>query len=313
MELIESNTIKQIRMKANIKSSILNLWAVLTAMLIITACSPQENDDHSLGAPGTATLEQLSFTVTPSENKNIITLTNTSKLASIHAIMWDLGNGATSKNQSVTVQYPFEGDYTIALTVYTPDGASTTKSQTIHIDKTDYSLLNSPMYNNLTGGITNVNGKTWVFDQTVEGHFGIGPASASSPIWWSSPPEGKAECSLYKQSFTFKLQGSQFIWKNEGKVYTNEAGRVALATLGYSKSTVPPSGDYDVEYTPQSYSFSLNEMDKTLVLSNGAFFGHYTGGNTYSILNITESELYLKVNSVVESGNAWWYRFIPKQ
>ena len=47
-----------------------------------------------------------------------------------------------------------------------------------------------PMYNALTGGAANLGGKTWVFDQYHDGHFGVGPAKGGgdydgTPKWWS--------------------------------------------------------------------------------------------------------------------------------
>ena len=49
-------------------------------------------------------------------------------------------------------------------------------------------------------------------------------------------------------------------------------------------------------------------------LSNDAFFGHYAGTSTYKIESRwTDDALYLSCASKVESGNKWWYRFIPKE
>lgn len=100
------------------------------------------------------------------------------------------------------------------------------------------------------------------------------------------------------------------IWKNNGYIYTNEAGKNALG----GTAVVPPAGDFDVKYEPKdAYTFTLNETGKTITLNNGAFFGHYAGTSTYEILSLTDDELYLKCTSTVESGNGWWYRFIPKE
>ncbi|WP_165023890.1 PKD domain-containing protein [Dysgonomonas sp. ZJ279] len=298
-------------MKNIIKFGILALITVFA----MTACDPQEGDNHSLGTPDTVTAGQVSFSYAASPtNDNIITFTNTSDTKVPYSFLWDLGNGVTSKDKAITGEYPFAGDYTVTLTLYTADGSATVNSQVIHIDKNDYSLLNTPMYIALTGGLENTNGKTWVFDRTQNGHFGVGPIDSDTPSWWSCEAEGKANCSLYNQEFTFTLSGVILKWTNGGKIYTNEPGRAALAALGYTKSSVPPAGDFDVEYAPkESYTFSLSESTKTLTLSSGVFFGHYTGSSKYTILSLTEDELYLKVNSTVESGSAWWYRFVPKK
>jgi hypothetical protein len=170
------------------------------------------------------------------------------------------------------------------------------------------------MYNALTGGADDADGKTWVFDQYHAGHFGVGPRAQTWPEWWQAGAEEKTQSSMYTQEFTFTQIGLKLNWVNNGSVYTNEPGRAALANLGFTNSVVPGAGDFDVQYPlAASYTFSLNEASKTLTLSDGAFFGHYTGSSTYEIVTLTDDELYVKVVSTVEPGNGWWYRFIPKE
>ena len=282
----------------------------LVTSFALTACNPQESSDYALGEMPTP--EQLDFTATPTSAKaNVIEFTNTSEVDGVAT--WDFGNGTKTKGGSVTAEFPFKGSYAVLMTLYTT-GGSTSITKTITIANDDMSLLNTPMYNALTGGASNLEGKTWVFDQYVDGHFGVGPVADSSPSWWSCPAEGKTKSCLYSQEFTFTQVGVKVVWKNNGYVYTNENGRVALAALGYTNSVVPGDGDFDVEYVPKaSYTFSLNETAKTITLSDGAFFGHYAGSSTYEILSLTDDVLYLKCASKVESGNGWWYRFVPKE
>jgi len=290
---------------------IFNIGAMaLFTFFAITACEPQESSDYSLGDMPTP--EQLDFTVTPTAEKaNIIVFANASDVAGFP--VWDLGNGTKTKGDEVTSQYPYKGDYTVSMTLYTK-GGSTNITRTITIAEDDLSLLNTPMFTALTGGANDADGKTWVFDQYHAGHFGVAPFDATSPIWWSAAAEAKAECSLYFNEFTFTQVGVKFDWKNNGYVYTNAAGKDALAGLGYTNAVVPGAGDFDVEYAPAaSYTFNLDEAAGTLTLSDGAFFGHYAGTSTYQIYNLTEDELYLKCVSTVEPGNSWWYRFIPKE
>ena len=293
-------------MKNNIK---LGVFAFLSILLMI-ACEPQDSSDYSLGAKPTA--DQLDFDVTPTASKaNVIDFKNTSKIKGVAT--WDLGNGTKAKGETAQASFPFKGDYTIEMTLYTT-GGSVSISKTINVANDDMSLLDTPMYNALTGGAANLNGKTWVFDQYHDGHFGVGPVADSGPSWWSCPAEGKTESSLYTQEFTFTQVGVKMEWKNNGKVYTNENGRAALAALGFSTSVVPGAGDFDVTYAPKpAYTFALNEAGKTITLSDGAFLGHYAGTSTYEILKLTADEMYLKCASTTENGNGWWYRLIPKE
>jgi len=275
----------------------------------ITSCVPQDKSDYSLGPAPKAS--QLDFSVTPTTEKpNIVEFDNTSDVAGV--AVWDLGTGSAAvKADNTTGQYPFKGSYTVTMTLYT-SGGSASVSKTINIADDDMSLLNTPMYNALTGGAANLAGKTWVFDQYHAGHFGVGPAAAATPEWWSAAAEDKTESSLYTQQFTFTQIGVKMVWTNNGYVYTNDAGRLALAGLGYTNAVVPGAGDFDVEYAPKAaYTFTLNEAAGTLTLSDGAFFGHYAGTSTYQILTLNDTVLYVKCVSTVEPGNGWWYRLIP--
>lgn len=291
-----------------------------TGLLIITcfafiSCDPQVFNDHELGP--TPTAEQLDFSINPrAEQPNVVEFTNNSQITGV--AVWNFGNNTTGKGGKVTAGYPYKGEYTVTLTLYTPGGA-TSISKVINIADDDPTLLDTPFFNALTGGIGNADGKTWVFDQYIAGHFGVGPVNSdggdiNSPSWWSAGPDAKLECSLYENEFTFKLDGLTILWKNKGKIYTNGAGLDPLKSMGYPNSSVPPAGDFDVEYTPkESYTFSLDEAGGILTLSDDAFFGHFAGTSTYTIVKLTEDEMYLRCDSKTETSNRWWYRFVPKE
>lgn len=277
----------------------------IVSALLMVACN---TDQYGLGTLPTS--DQLSITATPTAKANILKIVNSSTVKGI--AVWDLGNGTKTKGDTVMGTYPLKGSYTISMTLYTSGGA-TSVTKTISIANDDMSLLNTPMYTALTGGLDSINGKTWVFDQYNAGHFGVGPFDAATPIWWQCPADGKDGSSLYSQKFTFKQIGTSLIWTNDGRVYTNQAGVTKLATLGYTDAVANAAvGDFDVTYAPKSsYTYTLNEAAMTLTLSDGAFMGHYAGTSTYQILVLNDNEMYLKCVSTVEPGNGWWYRFVP--
>jgi len=282
--------------------------AVLS-LLMITACDPQQSTDYALGDMPTA--DQLDFTATPTASKaNIIDFANTSSVKGIAT--WDL-SGSKAKGETTRATFPFKGEYTITMTLYTSGGSATITKKVI-IANDDMSLLNTPMYTSLTGGAANTNGKTWVFDQYNAAHFGLGDVNVQTANWWNDKAEEKTGCSLYTQEFTFTQVGVKFGWKNNGYVYSNPLGVAALAALGYSTAVSAAAGDFDIAYTPKTnYTFTLNETAKTITLSDGAFFGHYAGTSTYQIISISDDALYVRCASKTEPSNAWFYRFIPKE
>src|SRR5512133_2991845 len=166
---------------------------VLSLALIISACEPQDKSDYSLGAKPTA--EDLDFTITPQGNVNIVDFQNTSDMPGV--AVWQFGDGSAEvKGDLVTAEYPIHGDYTVVMTLYT-EGGSTSISKVVTISNDDMSLLNTPMYNALTGGADDADGKTWVFDQYHAGHFGVGPRAQTWPEWWQAGAEEKTQSSMY--------------------------------------------------------------------------------------------------------------------
>ena len=149
-----------------ILNSILLLAAVGT---LLFSCQPMDLDQHGLGpAPEES---QLAFSVTPDgQTPNIVVLKNTSTVAGV--ALWDLGNGTTVKGDEVSATYPFKGDYTVTMSLYT-SGGSATISKVVSIAADDYGLLDTPGFNALTGGADATEGKTWVLAKYTAGHIAV--------------------------------------------------------------------------------------------------------------------------------------------
>lgn len=284
--------------------------AVWALSLLFFACEPQEFDDYDLGTKPMET--EVTFTTTPQADRpNVVTFNNTSGATGV--AVWDFGNGSKGKGDQVTGEYPFAGNYTVTMVLYTKAGAIT-KTFPLSIESDDLSLLEHPLYAALTGGAENTEGRTWVFDQYHGGHFGLSGVTASFPEWYAAGPDDKLASSLYTQRFTFTQVGVKFEWENNGFVYTNADGLAGLAAMGYTESVEPPAGDFDVAFeTAEAYTFSLNTTDSTLTLSNNAFLGHYAGVSTYEIISLTDQEMYLRAVSAANAEHVWWYRFVPEE
>lgn len=286
-------------------------WLLAMFAYLFTACSPQEFDDYSTGAAPTES--DVSFTIKPVDNEtNIIEFKNTSSRVGLSN--WSFDGGKTVENgESIIKEYPFAGTYGVIFTFATVDGSISITREVI-IENDDLALLAHPLYTALTGGADKAEGKTWVFDQYKKGHLGVGPAGAPTPEWWAAGPNEKLDCSLYDQEYTFKQVGVEMIWKNEGQVYTNEEGKAKLLSDGFGPATVPPAGDFDVEYTPKDkYTFSLNTQDSTLTISDGGFLGFYAGTSEFKILSIDDEYMTIRANSAVKASDAWFARFVVKE
>ena len=300
------------------KHMIKQLSRMLLLLLFITACSPQEMDDYGLEGMTSITSDQISFTQAPSATSdNVITFTNTTALNGLYTLVWDLGNGSSGKSNAVEASYPFAGDYTVTLTIYTPDGVSASKSVVVNIADDDYSLVDTPVYRNLTGGPEDGDGKTWVFDQynnysgevaaatgfNIKGHLGLGPQGSRGQEWWGAGPNEKSAWSLYATTFTFIQNGVQLLIETEGEGYGRNA---SAGSVGGFNVTSVDGDDATFPYDGGAYNFSIDESGEypTVTLSGNAFMGYYCGNQTYEIIYQTEEVMALRVDNTVE-GQDW--------
>ena len=292
------------------------LLAILAFSFLI-ACEPLENDDHSLGLADTVTPDQVTFSYTASATSdNVLTFTNTSAISAPYSILWDLGDGTTSKAASPTGKYPLKGEYTVSLTIYTADGTAATKSQIIHFPNDDFGLINTPVYRNLTGGVENAAGKVWVFDQynnftaevanalsdDIRGHLGLSPLNSYNQSWWGAGPNEKSMWTMYSFKFTFIQEGVQLKIANSGQGY----GRKQQAANGGFTPTSIDGEDATFDYAGGNYNFAIDESGEhpKLTLSGNAFMGYYVGSQTYDIIYQTDQVMALRAPNTVE-GQDW--------
>jgi PKD repeat protein len=281
-----------------------NLY-LLIATFILFALQACDKYDPQLGDPPTAA--DASFSFAPSaDNDNIIEFTASNPDI---ILKWDLGNGTTATGAEVTGVYPNQGTYTVKLTVFAR-GGSASSTQEVVIDQTDFTLLDNPVYNMLTGGTSGPGFKTWHIDSLVQGHFGVGPdpESALGPIpeYYSAGANDKAAVGLYDDRFTFHLSGFQFDMVNNGNVYVHNSLSADFP------GSFQNQGDYTAPYTDQTNeSWVLTEgADTTITVSGSSFIGMYSGVREYRIIQISDTSLWLQYGH--HDGTLHWYlKLIP--
>lgn len=278
------------------------LWLLL---LMITFGCTQEV--FELGTPPSAS--DASFTFAPSaQGANYLTFTNNNAKAFMK--VWDFGNGSSAKENTPTAYFPFSGEYTVTLTVYT-NGGSVTSTQVVKVANNDPKICSNEKLLLLTGGCAAANGKTWVIDKDRAGHFGVGPAAETSPIWYSAQPNEKAGGGMYDDEFTFFLNKSQFIQKTNGDVFVNPG-----QGSNFAGSAPSPAGDLIAPYnapTNITYTLTTDASGKMFLnLSNRGFIGYNTGVSSYEILSLNENEMFIKFKDAANGDLAWFHRLIRK-
>ena len=284
------------------------IFAIL-AIMLMTACEPQEMDDYALGAAPDP--EQLDFTITQDAADEFkYVFENTSSIVGVPS--WNLG-GTKKTGEKVTQRFPLPGEYEISLT-YATKGGSATISKTLTTDKTDYSFFESEELAAISGGVDALEGKTWVLDSLAAGHLGVGPAGSVGLEWWAAAPLAKQQVKvLYDDRITFKLVGFEFIYENNGQSYVKD---FRSSDPAYSNAEQRDT-DYKVDFNPAGASWDLSEEDGkwmlTLIPTTTPIFPIFDVGavdNKYEVLTLEENKLELV--AIGGDGNAWHYSFIPE-
>lgn len=283
------------------KKYIFNLF-ILSLLIGFTAC----NEEFVLEeAPEP---EEANFEVSSSSNgENYVVLSNSS---GGFIKKWDFGNGASAEGSEVEAYFPFEGEYEVTLTVYSK-GGSVSSSETISIANTDPTICNVEFLELLTGGCDQTEGKTWVIDAERSGHFGVGPPNAAGPDYYAAAANEKAGGGLYNDEYTFILNNYQYIQETNGDVYLNPA-----QAGNFPGAFEPEVGDRKAPYeAPENINYSVGEDDAgnpVISFNNNGFIGYNTGVNTYTILSISENEMFIRFNDASTPDLSWFHRLIRK-
>lgn len=209
--------------------------------------------------------------------------------------------------------------FRITLVAYGKGGTLVNVIKDISL-RTDF-VVPAPIIASLTNGTS----KTWVVDKSVPGHFGVGPWNGFN-IWWNAAVDEKVQngnC-LYTASYKFtKLANGTLtvqITTPDG-VFANGswtklpisgsdetcypyAGATRALTFGTSVSGIPMPPD-------SSNGLSSTTVEMT-VDGNDGFIGYGSCSNTYEILSITDTAIYLRSRGIQDT-NAWYLKLKPAQ
>jgi hypothetical protein len=290
-------------LKTIIMKNIQFLLLSLFAFLLTVSCKKYE---PALGDPPKP--EDAAYTYSASATSNNIIefrATNPNVIAK-----WDLGNGLSADGTNVRGIYPYAGTYSVKLTIFTK-GGSVSSTQQIQIAQTDFTLLDNPLFNSLTGGINGPGFKTWHIDSLVPAHFGVGPdpvgTAGNYPQWWAAGANDKENVGLYDDRYTFYLNEFKFDMLNNSSVYVHNS---LAANFPGSYQNL---GDYTAPYDNKiGETWTLTEgNDTTLSISNDAFIGFYSGVHTYKIIALTDTSLWLQYKHHA-GGLMWYLKLIPE-
>lgn len=236
------------------------------------------------------------------------------KLSSANVLTYwiDFGDGVSKESQSGVITYKYKTPgtktYLITINAIGKGGLSTTTAKYVTV----FVAFEIPA--TMLQLLTNGNSRVWVTDKEAPGHFGVGPKTEFSPIWYSAGPNSRDACA-YDDEITFSKDGQNNVSmsvNNKGQSFSIEAATSFYGFTGKDGCYAITAGSKPLAFMDASSGSTsdISTQIQFIVPGNGIInFG--TGGTEYEILSITDNQIHLR--SIGVDGNAWFMKLTPKK
>jgi hypothetical protein len=289
----------------------------IMALLMITAGAGCHKTDHSLGDIKTPSgLNVAAVAVgTDAGNPNgngtgNVSITATAANALSYKI--DYGDGSSGMEPSgvVTHKYtsPGTNTYTITVNAIGTAGAMSTISKQVTV------FVAFALPADILQYLTNGSSRVWITDQGAAGHFGVGPATEFSPIWYAAGPNSREACA-YDDEITFSKDAIgrvSITVDNKGASFSIGAATAFYGMSGgdncYSLNTGGTKLLSFMNATSGSTSASSRQIE--FVVPGNGIINFGTGATKYEILSITDNSMHLR--NIGADGNSWYQKLKVK-
>lgn len=276
----------------------------LSLAFVFSACEKETYEFGELAAPTnlviTADIVGVDATHPNGDGSGTVHFNVTATGAITYRFVYD---GAESTSPSGTKTYTFGTTglkkYAVTVVAYGTGGVSSSKTVEVEV-----MVVYSPPADLLTM-LTSNSSRTWRLKAEATGHFGVGPADSSTPVWWAAAPNDKAAFGAYDDRFIFNVDGT-FTHITNGDTFGKLAAMAA--DLGGDQG-LTPDGNGESVYALANYSEKWNLSapggQETLTFSKIGYHGFYVGGDhKYAILARSANEMSIK--TVGADGNGWF-------
>jgi hypothetical protein len=297
-------------MKINIKAF---LTICLAAFIMVMGCKKEKYSFGKIVTPTdvglTTVIEGVNASNPDGRGSGKVTITTAGTGAISYKV--DYGDGVTEivPGGDILHKYSAPGtfDYTITVTAIGTGGVTSTVSKKIRV------FVSFEIPKEIMQNLTKGTSQTWVIDRLSPGHVGVGPPDGYTPSYYAAEPNQRAEC-LYDDEITFTKDGAgiNMVINNKGQSFF-----VKGATAFYGKAGEDNCYDFDATGTKKlafmdatSGSTSANSTRIQFVVPDKGLIAFGTGGNTYEIMELTETSVTLRCISI--DGLAWYQKFKVK-
>ncbi len=301
-----------------------NKLALAAAAAIMAACAPTYPEPTASGLPQASNLD---VTIQVDQETNYVTFTMNNKGV---VPIWIFGeqkiDGKASKKYSytqngVSLRFREAGEYAVEVKAYNANGISQgSVVKTFTMENTYRDPFDPTPYINAVSGDGSQN---WVWNSTVDGHFGCGPSLDNPKGWWSCEAGGK-EGFLYDDIMTFASNGEYTYDPVDDYGYANKGSE-------YKTQYKTADEDYlfGTELSTSKYTFESNWNDAGieevyLVLASGSEMSYVPHKSIveeprYLLMDSKPADMKKKLQMAAfvktpdnPDGIAWYYEFVPE-
>lgn len=292
-----------------------NSLYILLLALGISSCEKTEYSFGSLTSPSdmtlNATIAGVDATNPNGNGTGNVSIATIAKNAITYKI--DFGDGKVQMVPSGTISYkygiPGTNEYTITVTAVGTGGITSVISKKIKV------FVAFTIPTDILQNLTNGSSRIWMCDNNADGHFGVGPADAFAPIWYSAGANTRSADGFYDDEITFAKTATNQITMNvdnKGKTF------VLGAAISYYGLT-GPEGQYPLATTgvknlifqdATSASTSANSTRIQFSVPGNGLVMIGLGSTTYEILSLTSTTMTLRTIGV--DGNSWYQKLKVK-
>lgn len=294
---------------------LLKYMAVLATSVMAFGCYPDVVTPDATQIPDA---EAFDITIDVNQETNYVTFTLNNKGL---VPMWIFGDQNVDKTANtryaytqngISLRFREAGEHQVEVKAYNSAGVSQGSVVKNFVLENDYRdpFDPTPYMKKLA--------REWVWNSTVDGHFGCGPSTADPSSWWSCGANEKAAWSLYNDTMTFTEDGKYLFNPGEdGKVYVN-AGFSALGTSPDGNDFLVDIPAYETTYTVESNWNEAGVEEIWLVLPAGKNLSYIPNQHIYDnprflVTGLSTKEVKLAADNAPNGDGtiSWLYNFVP--
>lgn len=294
---------------------LLKYMAVLATSVMAFGCYPDVVTPDAAQIPDA---EAFDITIDVNQETNYVTFTLNNKGL---VPMWIFGDQNVDKTANtryaytqngISLRFREAGEHQVEVKAYNSSGVSQgSVLKTFVLENTYRDPFNPAPYMKKLA-------REWVWNSTVDGHFGCGPSTAEPTSWWSCGANEKADWSLYNDTMTFTEDGKYLFNPGEdGKVYVN-AGFSALGTSPDGNDFLVDIPAYETTYTVENNWNEAGVEEIWLVLPAGKNLSYIPNQHIYDnprflVTELSTKEVKLAADNAPNGDGtiSWLYNFVP--